>query len=169
LWKAFPIVDPEFLLVERRRDRLDAYAEGLLEKLGRIRAGEKAGGYPITTIKAATVWLIESYARARIAPSPTAARLVREIVSPSKTASTSPVRKSSERAYWAAIAFEARHPRDPKGKEPSSAPRYAVAKHVQPLLQNKRSSQKTAEATIRGWRKLRHYRDNVALQRPTKG
>ena len=163
-----PLVDSEFHLVERRRARLDAYARGLLQHLGRIRDGGKAGRYPIATIKAAAVWLIESYVDARVAPAPEAALLIRKIVSPNKSASTLPVRASSEPAYLAAIEFEAQHPADPAGKEPSSASRYAVAKHIRPLLLNKRSSQKTAEATVRSWRKLRHYRENVALQRPTK-
>jgi hypothetical protein len=53
----------------------------------------------------------------------------------------------------------------PKGKEPSVAKRYAVAKYVLGLLRNKNASQKSAEGTVRGWRKLAHYRANVALQR----
>jgi hypothetical protein len=131
-----------------------------------IRAGRKAEGYPIATIKAATVWLIEAYSQADVAPAREAALLVREIVRPNRNASTLPVRRSSEEAYWAAIAFEARHSPDPKGKEPSKAKRYAVAKYVLGLLKNKNGSQKAAEGTIRGWRKLPHYRANVALQRP---
>jgi hypothetical protein len=70
-----PLVDPDFLFVERRPEKLHAYARGLLQHLRRIRAGEKAGGYPIATIKSAAVWLIESYAVARIAPALEAARL----------------------------------------------------------------------------------------------
>ena len=160
-----PLVDPEFRLVERRPERLHAYARGLLQHLRAIRAGGKAGGYPVATIKAATVWLIDSYAEADVAPAAEVALLVGEIVRPHRDASTLPVRRSSERAYWAAIAFEARHPPDPTGKEPSLAKRYAVAKYVLGLLQNKNASQKTAEGTVRGWQKLPHYRANVALQR----
>jgi len=160
-----PLVDPEFRLVERRPERLHAYARGLLQHLLAIRAGGKAGGYPVATIKAATVWLIDSYAEADVAPAAEVALLVGEIVRPHRDASTLPVRRSSERAYWAAIAFEARHPPDPTGKEPSLAKRYAVAKYVLGLLQNKNASQKTAEGTVRGWQKLPHYRANVALQR----
>jgi hypothetical protein len=48
-----PLVDPDFRLVERRPETLHAYARGLLQHLREIRAGEKAGGYPIATIKAA--------------------------------------------------------------------------------------------------------------------
>ena len=161
-----PLVDPDFRLVERRPERLHAYARGLLQHLRAIRAGEKAEGYPIATIKAATVWLIESYAEALVAPAPEAAVLVSEIVRPHRDASTLPVRRSSEAAYWAAIKFEASQRPDPTGKEPSRAKRYAVAKYVLGLLKNKNSTQKSAEATVRGWRKLAHYRDNVRLQRP---
>ena len=95
-----------------------------------------------------------------------AALLVGEIVRPNRDASTLPVRRSSEAAYLAAIEFEARHRPDPTGKEPSAAKRYAVAKYVLGLLRNKNASQKTAEGIVRGWRELRHYRENVALQRP---
>ncbi len=161
-----PLVDPDFRLVERRPERLHAYARGLLQHLREIRAGEKAGGYPIATIKAAVVWLIESYAEAVVAPAPEAALLVSEIVGPHRDASTLPVRRSSETAYWAAIEFEAGQSADPTGREPSTAKRYAVAKYVLGLLKNKNASQKTAEAIVRGWRKLPHYRANVALQRP---
>jgi hypothetical protein len=161
-----PLVDPDFLFVERRPEKLHAYARGLLQHLRRIRAGEKAGGYPIATIKSAAVWLIESYAVARIAPALEAARLVDEIVRLNEHASTLPVRRSSERAYLKAIGFEATHRPDPTGKEPSAATRYAVAKHVLGFLSNRYASQKTAEGIVRGWRKLPHYRANVALQRP---
>lgn len=163
-----PPVDRNFRLVERDPEKLHAYARGLLRQLQRIRAGEKAGGYPISTIKSAAVWLIESYAEAHAAPAPEAARLIEGIVQPNPGASTLPVRRSSEEAYLAAIEFEARHRPDPTGKEPSDAKRYSVAKHVLGLLRKKDTSQKTAEGIVRGWRRLRHYRDNVALQRPAK-
>jgi hypothetical protein len=164
--RQLPLVDPDFRLVERRPEMLHAYARGLLQHLRAIRAGEKAGGYPIATIKAAAVWLIESYAEAIVVPAPEAALLIREIVCPHPDASTLPVRRSSEAAYWAAIEFEAGHRPDPTGKEPSTAKRYAVAKYVLGLLKKKDGSQKTAEGIVRGWRKLPHYRANVALQRP---
>ena len=61
-----PLVDPEFRFVERRPERLHAYARGLLQHLRAIRAGEKSDGYPIATIEAATEWLIESYAEAKV-------------------------------------------------------------------------------------------------------
>ena len=161
-----PLVDPDFRFVEHQPEKLHGYARGLLKHLRAIRAGGKAEGYPIATIKAAAVWLIESYAEASVAPAPEAALLIREIVGPHRDASTLPVRRSSEPAYWAAIEFEARHPPDPTGKEPSTAKRYAVAKYVLGLLRNKDASQKTAEGIVRGWQKLPHYRANVALQRP---
>jgi hypothetical protein len=161
-----PLVDPDFRIVESQPEKLHAYARGLLSHLRRIREGKKAEGYPIATIKSAAVWLIESYAEAGIAPAPEAARLIDEIVQPDRDASTLPVRPSSETAYLAAIKFEAGHRPDRKGKEPSEATLYAVAKHVRPQLQNKYASQKTAEGTVRGWRRLSHYRANVALQRP---
>ena len=163
-----PLVDPEFRHVERQPERLDAYARGLLQQLRRIRDGEKAGGYPIATIKTAAVWLIESYTEAGKALAPEAAQLIREIVRPNEGASTLPVRRSSEVAYLAAIEFEARHRPDPTGKEPSVAKRYSVAKYILGLLKGSNTSQKTAEGIVRGWRQLRHYRDNVALQRPER-
>src|SRR3972149_10070713 len=82
-----PLVDPEFRFVERRPEKLHAYARGLVQQLRRIRAGGKAKGYPIPTIKAAAVWLIESYAEAGIAPALEAALLVSEIVRPNRDAS----------------------------------------------------------------------------------
>jgi hypothetical protein len=160
-----PPVDRNFGIIERRPERLHAYASGLLQHLRRIRAGGKAGGYPIATIKTAAVWLIESYVEARTAPAPEAALLIREIVGPNQKASTLPVRASSEKAYLEAIQFEAQHAPDPTGKEPSIAKRYAVAKHVLGVLHKEDTSQKTAEGIVRGWRKLRHYRENVALNR----
>lgn len=163
-----PPVDPKYRIAERQPGNLHAYARGLLRHLRRIRAGGKAEGYPIATIKSAAVWLIESYAEARVAPAPEAARLIYEIVRPNRDASTSPVRRSSEKAYRAAIEFEASQRPHPTGKEPSVATLYAVAKHVGGKLQNRYASQKTAEGTVRGWRKLPHYRSNVALQRGVK-
>lgn len=160
-----PIVDPDFRFVERNPEKLDAYARGLLQQLRRIRAGEKARGYPIATVKSAAVWLIDSYAVAGAPPAPEAARLIAEIIQANHNASTLPVRRSSEAAYWAAIEFEAKHRPDPTGKEPSVAKRYRVAKYVLGSLRGSEPSQKTAEGIVRGWRLLRHYRDNVALQR----
>ena len=74
-----PPVDPDFRFVERRPDELHAYARGLLQHLRQIRSGGKANGYPIATVKAAAVWLIESYVEAGTAPAPEAALLVGEM------------------------------------------------------------------------------------------
>jgi hypothetical protein len=137
-----------------------------LQHLRRIRAGEKAAGYPISTIKSAAVWLISSYAQARIEPSPETASLINEILQPRPDASTLPVRRSSEKAYWEAIKFESGYRADPMNTQPSAATLYAVAKHVRTRVRKQYASQKTAEATVRGWRRLSHYRENVALQRP---
>ena len=161
-----PYVDPDFRVVERHPANLHTYASELLQHLRRIRAGEKSGGYPIATIKSAAIWLIEAYTEAGVAPSPEAARLIDEIVRPNRGASTLPVRQSSKDAYWAAIQFEAGQRPDPTGQEPSVATLYGVAKQMRSGLQNRYASQKTAEGTVRGWRRLLHYRDNVALQRP---
>jgi len=160
-----PPVDPDFLVVERRSGVLHAYTRGLLCQLRRIHGGSKAEGYPIATIKRATIWLLESHAEAGVAPAPEMALLIEELLRPKPDASTLPVRRSSGPAYWAAIAFEAGWRFDPAGKKPSVATLYAVAKHVRPQLQNKHASQKTAEGTVRNWRRLPHYRENVALQR----
>lgn len=160
-----PPVDPDFGLVERRAEQLHAYARGLLQHLRQIRAKKKAKGYPITTIEAAAVWLIEAYTQAGIALVPEMARLISEIIQPKPDASTLPVRASSKDAYWAAIAFEAGHVPHPTARQPSAASLYAVAKHLRTLTSNQYTSQKTAEATVRAWRRLPHYRSNVAWQR----
>ena len=162
-----PPVDPEFLLVERRPETLRAYARGLLWHLRQIRAGGEARRYPITIIKAAAVWLVDSYAVAGIAPAPEAARLIDEIVKPHSSASTLPVRRSSEQAYWLAIEFEAGQRPNSTGRQPSAVTLYAVAKHVRSRVRNQYASQKAVEGTVRGWRRLPHYRTNVALQRPS--
>ena len=89
------------------------------------------------------------------------------------------VQEKNENAYWAAIRFEATKPAHPNA--PSAASLYAVAKHVRegvgfPQQRTRRprnkdsepgpdAAQKTAEATINGWRKLEHYRQNVLLYR----
>jgi hypothetical protein len=164
---SLPPVDRDFLIVERNPEKLDAYARGLLAQLRDIRAGQKAQNYPIELIKPAAVWLIESYATARVAPAPEAAQLIREVIQPNESGSTLPVRQSSEAAYLAAIEFEAAHPPDLTKKAPSLATLYAVAKQVRPLLQNRNASQKTAEGTVRAWRRQTYYRANVALQRGT--
>jgi hypothetical protein len=54
---------------------------------------------------------------------------------------------------------------DPTGKAPSAASLYAVAKHVLTLKEAGLPRQGTRMATIRGWRKIDHYRQNVRLHR----
>src|ERR1035437_10238033 len=93
------------------------------------------------------------------------------------------VQETNEDTYWAAIRFEASKPADPKGKAPSAASLYSVAKHVLEMKEvgfpqqgtrisriidsepDPNTDQKSAEATIRGWRKIDHYRQNVRLYR----
>lgn len=164
-WAQLPVVDPDYLIIERRPERLHAYARGLLRRLQGIRAGEKARGYPIVNIRAAAVWLIKWYAATGTPLAPEAAQLIDALMHRDPEASTSPVRRSNEEAYWAAIWFEAGQRPDPRGKEPSVATLYAVAKQVRAGHPDRYSSQKAAEATVRGWRRFPHYRDNVALQR----
>jgi hypothetical protein len=160
-----PLIDPDYLIVERRPERLHAYARGLLQHLQHVRAGKSAQGYPIVNIRSATVWLIKWYEATATPLTPEAAQLLDAIVPQDPEASTSPVRRSNEKAYWAAISFEALQHPDPRGKQPSVATLYAVAKHVYSGHPNRYASQKSAEATVRGWRRYPHYRYNVALQR----
>ena len=161
-----PPVDPDFLIEERDLGKLAACARGLLAHLRDIRSGQRANGYPITKIRAATVWLWEAYIAAGAAPAPEAAQLIQELLKANPKAGTLPVRPSNTDAYFAAIAFEAAHPPDETGKAPSVASRYAVARHIRQQGGKTFSSQKTAEAQIRGWRRLEHYRSSVNLLRP---
>jgi hypothetical protein len=157
-----PRVDREALIVEESPEMLDAYARGLWQHWQALDGqGEKlAKGYPKTTVKAAVVWLIGAYVDAE-APLPYEMfRLIGAIIRPQKDASTSPVRTRSEKAYWAAIKFEAQAP---------STTMYAVAKHLRDTGAFPTShTRKTAEGTVRGWRKLPHYQDNVRLYRKAK-
>ncbi|MBZ9673442.1 hypothetical protein [Mesorhizobium sp. ES1-3] len=162
---ALPPVDPDFLIVEHDPEKLHAYAKGLWHHLRNIRSRGPANGYPKPTIKAAAVWLIGAYVDAKAAPSYEAYRLIDELLKPAPhapPASTAPVRRDSEAAYKAAIAFEASRP-------PGATTLYAVAKHVRESGSFPRhvgkDAQKSAEATIGAWRKTVHYQDNVLLQR----
>jgi hypothetical protein len=164
-----PRVDRHALIIEDDPEQLAAYARGLLQHWRRIgkRGARVVRGYSKETIKAATVWLIGAYVDAK-APLPIeAAHLIRAIVNPKKGASTSPVRETSEAAYWAAIKFEAGFPEDPKGRSPSAATGYAVAKHLLKtrVLIVQAPNQKTAQRTVEEWRKLPHYQANVQLYR----
>lgn len=160
-----PRVDRDYLMIEDDPAVLDAYARGLWQQWQALEGQDNeapAKRYTKETVKAAVVWLTGAYVEAE-APIPyELSRLVRAIIAPKRTTSTSPVRARSEKAYWAAIRFEATYPAS------APAPLYAVAKHLcdTSALQNKDASQKTAEATVKGWRKLEHYEANVRLYRP---
>ena len=178
-----PPVDPDSLIVERDPDRLHAFARGLLHHLC-----NPSRSYSFEMVKAATVWLIGAYVDAQVPLAPEMSALVAGIVKWQRGASTfRKVQEHNEQAFWAAIRFEASMPPDPKGKAPSAASLYSVAKHVLELegvglpRQGTRvprnidvepapnTAQKSAEATIRGWRKIDHYRQNVRLQRDSVG
>jgi len=174
-----PIVDPDFLIMERDPDKLHRFARGLLSRLR-----NPSRSYSVEMVKAATVWLVGAYVDAQIPLAPEMSALIAGVVKWERRASTfRKVQAINEEGYWAAIRFEASKPPDPKGKAPSAASLYSVAKHVLELkeagfpLQGTRIPkniddepdpnipQKSAEATIRGWRKIEHYRQNVRLQR----
>jgi hypothetical protein len=170
------MVDPDYLIVERDPEVLHAYARRLLHLLRNRRS------YSFEMVKAATVWLIGAYVDARVPLAPEVYGLIAGVVKWNPRANAfRQVQEKNENAYRAAIRFEASRPADPTGKAPSAATLYAVAKYVRegvgfPQQGTRRSkikdsepapnaAQKSAEATIRGWRKLQHYRQNVLLQR----
>jgi hypothetical protein len=138
--------------------------------------------YSKQKVTAAAVWLVGAYVDAQVPPAPEMAEVISRIVKWDRQATTfRKVQAHNEKAYWAAIHFEASCLPDPKGKSPSAASVYSVAKHVLKTtgleLQGTRipknldsepaphTAQKSAEATIRGWRKIDHYQQNVRLQR----
>jgi hypothetical protein len=175
-----PMVDPDFLIIERDPDKLHAFARGLLSRLRK-----PSRSYPFETVKAATVWLVGAYVDAQVPLAPEMSELISGVVKWKRRASTS--RKVQEINEDAAIRFEASKPADPKRKAPSAASLYSVAKHVLELegagfpqqgtrrrrikdeVPDARWPQKSAEATIRGWRTIDHYRQNVRLQRDSVG
>jgi len=171
-----PMVDPDFLIIERDPGKLHAYARGLLDRLRK-----PSRSYPIKMVETATVWLISAYVDAQIPLPPEMSALIAGVVRWDRRASTfRKVREINEPAYWAAIQFEASKPADPKGIAPSVASLYSVARHVLgvglPLQGTRRPKapdsepdpawpQKSAEGTLRGWRKIDHYQENVRLLR----
>ena len=174
-----PVVDPDFLIIERDPEKLRAFARGLLNRLRR-----PSRSYSFEMVKAATVWLVGAYVEAQVPLAPEMSALIAGIVKWQRRGSTfRKVQEHNEEAYWAAIRFEASKAPDPRGKAPSAASLYSVAKHVLELegvglpRQGTRiprniesepdpnTAQKSAEATIRGWRKIDHYRQNVRLRR----
>jgi hypothetical protein len=161
-----PPLDPDYPIIERDPDKLRAYARGLLYRLR-----NPSRSYSSEMVKAATVWLVGSYVSARVPLAPEMSGLIAGVVKWNRRASTfRRVQEKNEDAYWAA-----------SGKAPSAATLYAVAKHVlegvgfpqqgtrtrrnRDLEPGSDAAQKAAEATIRGWRKLDHYRRNVFLGR----
>jgi hypothetical protein len=169
--------DPDFLIVERDPEKLHTYARELLHRLR-----NPSRSFSFEKVKAATVWLVGAYVDARVPLAPEMHALIAGVVKWNRDASVfRKVQAKNESAYWAAIRFEAAHPADPNGKAPSAATLYAVAKHVlegvglpqqgtrrsrsQDSVPGFEAAQKSAEATIRGWRKLPHYRSNVLFQR----
>lgn len=169
---ALPRIDPEYLLEECDRERLDAFSRGLLKqsRLLRAKSDKAEPRYSLVKVRAATTRLMMAYIDLGQTPPLEFAELLKVLIEPEKWTSTLPVRETSEKAYWAAIRFEAKQPADAERGNPSTASVYAVARHVREmkLFLNKSISQKTAEATIKGWRKEAHYRDNVALHRTSK-
>jgi hypothetical protein len=175
-----PMVDPDSIIIERDPNKLHAFARGLLNRLRK-----PSRSYSFEMVKAATVWLVGAYVDAQVPLAPEMSALIAGVVKWQRRSSTfRKVQEANEEAYWAAIRFEASRSVDPKGKAPSAASLYSVAKHV--LEQEgvglprqgtriprnidsepdpKYAAQKSAEATIRGWRRIDHYRQNVQLLR----
>ena len=72
-----------------------------------------------------------AYVDAQVPLAPEMSALIAGVVKWQRQASTfRKVQETNEEAYWAAIRFEASKPADPKGKAPSAASLYSVAKHV---------------------------------------
>ena len=176
---SLPIVDPDFLIIESDPDKLHMFARGLLNRLR-----NPSPSYSFEMVKAATVWLVGAYVDAQIPLAPEMSALIAGVVKWQRRASTfRKVQAINEEGYWAAIRFEASKPPDRRGKAPSAASLYSVAKYVLQLKDagfpqqgtripkniddepDPNIPQKSAEATIRGWRKIEHYRQNVRLQR----
>jgi hypothetical protein len=158
-----PPLDPDYLISEHDPAQLHEYATGLLHHLRAIREGKPANGYGVGKIKAAADWLLEQYAEAKTTAPVEAVALWCELCStkPTPRARTgAPVQERLLPAYIEAYLFDA--------AEPEAPTLYSVAKHVRATSKSD-WSQEAAEAAIRSWRKRRHYRDQVRLNRRTKG
>jgi hypothetical protein len=69
------MVDPDFLIIERDSDKLDAFARGLLNRLRR-----PSRSYSFEMVKAATVWLVGAYVDARVPLAPEMSELIAGVV-----------------------------------------------------------------------------------------
>lgn len=153
-----PPLDPDYLIEEHDPARLHEYAAGLLQHLRAIRKGKPTAGYGVGKIKAAADWLLERYAEAKTSAPAEAVMLWWELsrFKPTPKARTGRVQERLLDAYREAYLFDAAE---------SEAPTlYAVAKHVRETSKPD-WNQEAAEAAIRLWRKRRHYRDQVRLNR----
>jgi hypothetical protein len=78
-----PMVDPDFLIIERGPDKLHAFARGLLSRLRK-----PSRSYPFETVKAATVWLVGAYVDAQVPLAPEMSELIAGVVKWKRRAST---------------------------------------------------------------------------------
>lgn len=169
-----PPVERHALFSPDDPDQLHAYSRGLLAQLLHIRGGGKPGGYPVKAIKVAAVDLLGAYQSNAIPLHYETYRLIAELFGPrgdgrDKAATGAPVQLKSRSAYYAAMRFEAGHPADPLGKNPSVVTTYAVAKHLRERgffrQHSSQDARNSAEQTVGPWRKMAHYRTNVPLLR----
>ena len=72
-----PIVDPDFLIMERDPDKLHRFARGLLNRLR-----NPSRSYSVEMVKAATVWLVGAYVDAQIPLAPEMSAVCTENLNP---------------------------------------------------------------------------------------
>src|SRR5437667_6317483 len=77
-----PLVDPDYLIIERDPDKLRAYARGLLYQLR-----NPSRSYSLEMVKAATVWLVGAYVDARVPLAPEMDALIAGVVKWNRRAS----------------------------------------------------------------------------------